>query len=106
MVYEKISSMSSLVKPEKESPANAIEMDSREKGLESQATTENASEQVDLEQNVVPLEGEGGKAGEKSSEFDVWWNEPADQDLENPMNWTNKKKWSNIGVMSCITFLT
>ena len=40
----------------------------------------------------------------ESSEFDVWWND--DQDPENPQNWTAKKKWSNIAVMSSITFLT
>ena len=85
-------------------------MESREKGLERLSTTENASAgQVDLGQHATPLGGElgdGVKTVEKASEFDVWWNEPADQDLENPVNWTTKKKWSNIGIMSCITFLT
>ena len=109
MVYEKIDSMTSLASPQNGNHADTMEMESREKGLESLSTTENASEVVDLEQNAAPLGeelGEGGKTVEKPSEFDVWWNEPADQDLENPMNWTTKKKWSNIGIMSCITFLT
>lgn len=39
------------------------------------------------------------------SEFVVWWNEPADQDPENPMNWSSKKKWFNIITISVISFL-
>lgn len=40
-----------------------------------------------------------------SAEFVVWWNEPADQDPENPMNWSSKKKWFNIITISVISFL-
>jgi multidrug resistance protein len=36
----------------------------------------------------------------------VWWDEPADQDPANPMNWSNRKKWANIGILSSVTFLT
>ena len=39
-------------------------------------------------------------------DFSVWWNEPADQDPENPMNWPSRRKWTTIGVLSGITFLT
>lgn len=39
------------------------------------------------------------------SEFMVWWNEPADQDPENPMNWSSRKKWFNIITISVISFL-
>lgn len=38
--------------------------------------------------------------------FSVWWEEPADQDPANPMNWPASKKWSVIGTISFITFLT
>lgn len=36
----------------------------------------------------------------------VWWDEPADQDPKNPMNWSEKKKWSNIGVLAICTLIT
>lgn len=39
------------------------------------------------------------------SEFVVWWNEPADRDPENPMNWSSRKKWFNIITISVISFL-
>lgn len=38
--------------------------------------------------------------------FVVWWEEPADQDPENPMNWPMSRKWATIAVLSTITFLT
>lgn len=42
---------------------------------------------------------------EPGSEFVVWWNEPADQDPENPMNWSSRRKWFNIITISVISFL-
>jgi len=36
----------------------------------------------------------------------VWWNEPADQDPQNPLNWTFKKKWTNLFVVSWLTLVT
>jgi len=42
---------------------------------------------------------------EPGSEFVVWWNEPADQDPGNPMNWSSRKKWLNIMTISVISFL-
>lgn len=42
---------------------------------------------------------------EPGSQFIVWWDEPADQDPENPMNWSSKRKWSNILSISVISFL-
>lgn len=39
------------------------------------------------------------------SEFIVWWDEPEDQNRENPMNWSSTKKWANILVISIISFL-
>lgn len=38
--------------------------------------------------------------------YSVYWSEPIDQDPENPMNWTTKRKWSIIGVLSFLSFLT
>lgn len=51
-------------------------------------------------------EGDDPAKAQPVDEFDVWWEDPEDQDPENPQNWTNKKKWSNIAVLSAITFLT
>ncbi|KAL5358521.1 major facilitator superfamily domain-containing protein [Aspergillus floccosus] len=46
----------------------------------------------------------GESAG--TSEFDVYWDEPADQDPENPMNWSTARKWSTMGMVSFVTFLS
>ncbi|KAI1491814.1 major facilitator superfamily domain-containing protein [Biscogniauxia mediterranea] len=40
------------------------------------------------------------------SKFVVDWEEPADRDPENPMNWSSQRKWTIIGVLSFISFLT
>ncbi|CAG8960000.1 hypothetical protein HYFRA_00013188 [Hymenoscyphus fraxineus] len=41
----------------------------------------------------------------EDKEFIVWWDEPADQDPQNPMNWPARKKWLNIGVLAFIGFI-
>jgi hypothetical protein len=38
--------------------------------------------------------------------FTVGWEEPSDQDPANPLNWSTRRKWSIIGILSFITFLT
>ncbi|KAF2230842.1 MFS general substrate transporter [Viridothelium virens] len=35
----------------------------------------------------------------------VWWNAPEDEDPENPMTWSARKKWANILSVSMISFL-
>jgi hypothetical protein len=35
----------------------------------------------------------------------VWWDEPEDRDLENPMNWAQPKKWMNILIVSAMTLI-
>jgi hypothetical protein len=47
-----------------------------------------------------------GERTRTPNEFEVWWDEPADQDPMNPMNWSKWKKWSTILTLSSITFLT
>lgn len=47
----------------------------------------------------------GAAAAEPGSELIVWWDEPEDQNPENPMNWSSTKKWVNILVISVISFL-
>lgn len=43
---------------------------------------------------------------ESLEDFTVFWDEPIDQDPENPMNWSTSRKSSIIGVISFVTFLT
>lgn len=51
-------------------------------------------------------ETDGGAApAEPGSDLIVWWDEPEDQDPENPMNWSSTRKWVNICVISIISFL-
>jgi hypothetical protein len=47
-----------------------------------------------------------GASSGSSNELIVWWEEPEDQDPSNPMNWPDSKKWSIIGTLSLMTFLT
>lgn len=43
---------------------------------------------------------------DSADDYSVWWNEPADQDPENPMSWTNGRKWGIIANLSLISFVT
>ncbi|OJJ48413.1 hypothetical protein ASPZODRAFT_61473 [Penicilliopsis zonata CBS 506.65] len=43
---------------------------------------------------------------DEQNSFSVWWEEPVEQDSANPMNWTSRRKWSIIGSVSLVTFLT
>ena len=43
---------------------------------------------------------------EDKSNLDVFWDEPVDQDPNNPMNWTVTRKWTIVATVSFITFLT
>ena len=47
----------------------------------------------------------GTTPAEPGSELIVWWDEPENQNPENPMNWSSAKKWVNILVISVISFL-
>ena len=50
--------------------------------------------------------GDNKAAEENRDKYDVWWEEPENQDPHNPMNWPAWKKWGNIGVLSLITLIT
>ncbi|KAK3344489.1 major facilitator superfamily domain-containing protein [Lasiosphaeria hispida] len=39
------------------------------------------------------------------SELIVWWDDPDDNNQENPMNWPSRAKWANILIISTISFL-
>lgn len=51
-------------------------------------------------------EGQLQQEQEQADPNIVWWDEPADQDPENPMNWTEKKKWINIALLAMCTLIT
>lgn len=56
-----------------------------------------------------PSTRDGAAPGEKGQEEDgdpniVSWDGP--DDPTNPMNWTMRKKWSNIAVLSILTIIT
>ncbi|KAL7952707.1 cycloheximide resistance protein [Trichoderma compactum] len=42
---------------------------------------------------------------ESCTSLSVWWDEPEEQDPENPMNWPATKKWANILTISVMSFL-
>ncbi|KAH8585651.1 major facilitator superfamily domain-containing protein [Bisporella sp. PMI_857] len=58
----------------------------------------------DVEKNIVGTADKPSESRAEGSELEVWWND--DKDPANPQNWTARKKWSNIAVLSSITFLT
>lgn len=38
--------------------------------------------------------------------FSVWWDEPADQDPQNPMAWSSGRRWGIVATISFLSFLT
>ena len=52
--------------------------------------------------NTTPTVNDEGT----TSEFDVWWNVPENEDPENPRSWSNSQKWTMIASLSLVTFLT
>lgn len=75
-----------------------------EKRDEIQLSPKLASDEPAIEK-VIP-EVQHDTEAEVDSAFVVWWQQPVEQDQENPMNWTTSRKWSIIGMLSFITFLT
>ncbi|KAK8068781.1 hypothetical protein PG994_005397 [Apiospora phragmitis] len=45
------------------------------------------------------------EAGHVPATIEVWWSEPEHEDPANPMNWSSRKKWTNILTISAISFL-
>ena len=82
---------------------NEIKEEKREEANEKEervrANTSSASLKSKHETNG------GATQTEPGSEFVVWWDEPHDQDPENPMNWSSTRKWFNICIISIISFL-
>jgi hypothetical protein len=67
-----------------------------------------AEEEKYLESGTVDIERKDSLVREITrgiqDENTVWWD--SDDDPANPMNWSEKKKWANVAIMSMITFLT
>lgn len=66
--------------------------------------TEKSVDDLAVENGEVNSQSATGP--ENDNEFVVWWQEPIDQDSENPMNWRDGRKWAIIGILSFFTFLT
>ncbi|KAH8595870.1 major facilitator superfamily domain-containing protein [Bisporella sp. PMI_857] len=62
-------------------------------------------EEIKLEEQNVSVIQRSKSSTAKYETDGVWWDEPEDQDPANPMNWTSTKKWTNISVISVISFL-
>ncbi|KAJ5209477.1 hypothetical protein N7449_003856 [Penicillium cf. viridicatum] len=60
----------------------------------------------EAQSNRLPDEKVNEEHTAHASQYDVFWQEPASEDPENPMNWSFRRKWSIIGMVSFITFLT
>lgn len=43
---------------------------------------------------------------DERNDFEVFWDDPPDQDPANPMNWSTARKWTIVAIVSFITFLT
>ncbi|KAF1980869.1 MFS general substrate transporter [Aulographum hederae CBS 113979] len=60
-------------------------------------------EKGDQHATVAPVDDESDAVSDPNI---VWWKEPANLDPENPKNWSEKKKWGTIAIVSSITFIT
>src|SRR5579871_6921259 len=59
--------------------------------------------QADVEKDI---ETQAVDVSDQLDENVVWWDEPVDQDPENPMNWGAVRKWGTIAILGFITFIT
>ena len=82
--------------------------EAEKKDIEARATERQDAEDDAIKYAADKVEegGDAGAANSKEENFLVWWEEPAEQDSENPMNWTNARKWGIVANLSFLTFLT
>ncbi|KAF1982316.1 membrane transporter [Aulographum hederae CBS 113979] len=76
----------------------------------SAASHTDSDRERDLEKGTesattAPIEG-CLSAPEPADPNIVFWDEPADQDPQNPMNWSAKMKWGNIALLSTLSLIT
>lgn len=68
--------------------------------MERSGTAPGAHDEPDLEASVTKEE----PTGEVASAAAATWDGP--DDPENPMNWPDSKKWTNISILSILTLVT
>ena len=84
--------------------------DSIEKSMESSIDPTTTGIHGDPEQGLTKVESNAvvNSSGlDEKAEHDpniVWWD--GDDDPQNPMNWTQKKKYGHVAIISAITFVT
>ncbi|KAL9091713.1 MAG: hypothetical protein Q9165_004789 [Trypethelium subeluteriae] len=99
--------------------ADSKSSDSQVSSVEEHQQPRSIDRNVDVEKGLefdLPASGEGpngaasplrnGEYAKTQDKNVVWWEEPADQDPANPLNWSAKKKWANIAILSGITLVT
>lgn len=69
-------------------------------------TTEASSGMGNAAYEMIEKPDPAAPEADQHDRHSVWWSEPEDKDLENPLNWPNGRKWGVIGVLSLLTFLT
>lgn len=80
---------------------------SLDKGLEEEAPHDSDSHEApQTEKGGLTSTEECNSSSTHHDEFEVWWNEPADQDPDNPMNWSPVHKASIVGLVAFVAFLT
>lgn len=67
---------------------------------------ESQSPQPTTEQDIADKSKQMKGNMEAEEELEVFWDEPINQDPTNPMNWTLVRRWTIVGAVSFITFLT
>jgi hypothetical protein len=69
---------------------------------------DNVSQESQLSHPTLEQDGPEIKQKEnvETEGLDVFWDEPVDQDPANPMNWSLARRWTIVGAVSFITFLT
>ncbi|PSR80518.1 major facilitator superfamily domain-containing protein [Coniella lustricola] len=68
--------------------------------------TQTLEDTRNTEEAVIDTNAETPVPSLESDKYAVTWDEPAEQDPENPMSWTVARKWSIIGILSFLSFLT
>jgi hypothetical protein len=75
-----------------------------EKGVSEPASDLDAAGNVPRVQDVAPGDENDKLEKEETDPNVVSWDGP--DDPTNPMNWTMRKKWANIAVLSVLTLIT
>jgi len=73
-----------------------------EESHQSESPTTSGVSQILEEKDVEAQAAEVSQPDENV----VWWDEPVDQDPDNPMNWGAGRKWGTIAILAFITFIT